>query len=767
MMEKYFSAKELAGLPGQPGTPRAVQLKAQKESWSFQRRSGRGGGKEYPASALSETTRIALAMGGVRHEAGGGNREVGGKIETKIVPIKKDIIAKTVPAARDRGSIPSWAQKIALARVDLVRQFIAYREGARLQHRAVTSAAAEFLSTYNSQLIHTDLFQTLADIKSVSTLYSWEKMFRESNYDFMALAPAWGSCRRGACVISDDEQHYLLTQCLHQNQIKVGTAIAMTKKILEYRHLPSTSHPSTMRRFIEQFKRTHYDIWVLAREGEKALRDKVAPYLERDDSVLAVGDVLVGDGHRCNFTVINPFTGKPCRPALIGFFDWASRVMCGWSIMLEENVQAIAAALRMAILSLGKTPKYLYLDNGKAFKAKVFTHSINLEECGVYGMFARLGILTSFAWPYNARSKPIERFFGTLSNTFERLLPSFSGASIPDRPASLNRNEKFMVATFSQRIPSIQEVHQWLSSWQGYYLAMPHPNSFRRGPTGQRQTRGQVFESGRGPGVNPDELNYMMMSMEIRTIRQNGIQFMGRHYWNENLYGLKDRVVIKYDFSDLDRVYIYDRNGTYLGRADRVEPVHPMVALAENPQESYTEVQEGIKTQRRLVNSTKKVVRLATGQNSKETPVGFADLNRRPLKGVGLDQLPWDEMIKIDPRLPEKIEKYEDELRVQSSEFGVEEKEKYSPSPANSLEGEGDLLEGEPGDRLCRPIEETPLQEPRFEYPFERYEYLINLPAQTPDQKNWIDDYRTGRIFPGEWQMMYGPKKRTNEAIFD
>ncbi len=51
------------------------------------------------------------------------------------------------------------------------------------------------------------------------------------------------------------------------------------------------------------------------RDGEKALADKVEPYLKRDASLLEVGDVLVADGHRLNFQVINPFTGKTTRAA--------------------------------------------------------------------------------------------------------------------------------------------------------------------------------------------------------------------------------------------------------------------------------------------------------------------------------------------------------------------------------------------------------------------------------------------------------------------
>ena len=752
-MDQYFSAKELAGIAGMPETESALIRKAKKEKWPSRQRSGRGGGREYPLSCLPETTRMALSV-----------QSPGSKVQgpqnshpstAKIIPLynKEGNRRETPPfsppntynliAATSKpiqisnlisSSAPEWASRIALARVDLVRAFVAEREAAKLKCQSVTSAAQEFVAAYNSGLILPKIKATLGDI-SVSSIYGWEKTFREASYDFNTLIPEWGKCRRGTCSVTEAEKNYILSFCLHQNQVKIGTAINLTKHLMERRGILSPSHPSTIRRFVESFKKSQYDKWVLAREGEKALRDKVAPYLERDDRFLSVGDVLVGDGHRCNFKVIHPFTGKPCRPALIGFFDWASRVMVGWSIMVEENVQAIAAALRHAILKMGKIPKYLYLDNGKAFKARVFTHDIDLEECGVYGMFVRLGIHTAFAWPYNARSKPIERFFGTLSNTFERLLPSFSGASIDDRPASERRNEKYMQEVFGQKIPTIQQANEWLSSWQHYYMDMPHPTRHIAG--GVRLSRGQILRDGLGAGVDPQELTYMMLSMEIRTIRQNGIHFMGRNYWNENLYGLKDRVVIKYDFSDLSYVYIYSQSGEYMGRADRIEPVHPMAALSDNPDQSYSSIKQGIKEQKSLVKETKKIVKLAITQGRKEA----------------IDQLPWNEMIQVVPGLPEKIEQLENELSVQGSRFEVQgfEDETEVQSPTSEVENS----------------EKNFGTEPRFEYPFERYEWLINQVGLTMDQKSWMDDYRIGRIFPGEWQMMYGPKKRANEAIFD
>jgi len=63
------------------------------------------------------------------------------------------------------------------------------------------------------------------------------------------------------------------------------------------------------------------------REGEKALKELVVPHIVRDTSKIEVGEILVADGKRLNFQVINPFTGKPVRAAIVGFLDWKSTAL--------------------------------------------------------------------------------------------------------------------------------------------------------------------------------------------------------------------------------------------------------------------------------------------------------------------------------------------------------------------------------------------------------------------------------------------------------
>ena len=103
--------------------------------------------------------------------------------------------------------------------------------------------------------------------------------------------------------------------------------------------------------------------------------------------------------------------------------------------MLEENTQNIANALRNAILNMDKVPEYVYQDNGRAFKSKFFNGDSKFEELGFTGVYQKLGITPVYATPYNARAKVIERFFLDFQESFEKLMPSYIGTSIDNKPA--------------------------------------------------------------------------------------------------------------------------------------------------------------------------------------------------------------------------------------------------------------------------------------------------------------------------------------------
>ncbi|MDL1966353.1 MAG: Mu transposase C-terminal domain-containing protein [Candidatus Desulfofervidus auxilii] len=466
----------------------------------------------------------------------------------------------------------------------------------------------------------------------------------------MALAPDWGRAKRGKTKVTDEEAKILLSQLLHQNRLKIAQAIKITKYILKEKGIPSPSSPATLRRFAKSFEKAHYDIWVLAREGEKALIDKVLPHLERDADVLKTGDLLVADGHKCNFQVINPYTGKPTRPTLIAFYDWSSRDVAGYCIMVTENIQAIHLALYRAILRIGRIPTVVYLDNGKAFRAKVFTGIKDFREEGIVGLYARLGIHTIFARPYNAKAKPVERFFSTL-DSFERMLPSFVGANIQDKPARLLRNEKFMQYISLNYTPTIKEAEAWFEKWLDFYRSQPSKALNGLCPK-------DVFRP--GPGVDPKELYMLMLCEKEVKLYRNGIKLFGYWFWNEALYGLKEKVIVRYDLHDLRSVLVFTQGGEFLCEAKRLEKVHPAAAIFGD-EKSYTEIKKRLSEQRKLKKLTKKLVQMGINASidwqdvAEKVPEVIEDIDKNRAKAVKAFKAKTDDVLVIDDAEIENI----------------------------------------------------------------------------------------------------------------
>lgn len=137
---------------------------------------------------------------------------------------------------------------------------------------------------------------------------------------------------------------------------------------------------------------------------------------------------------------------------LLGFLDWKLGGLVGYDIMLEECTQNIASALRNAILKLDHIPEYVYQDNGRAFRGKYFTVSSKFDEQGFIGIYEKLGIKPILATPYNARAKVIERFFLDFQESFEKLIPSYVGTSIENKPAYMKRNEKLHSKIHEKRL---------------------------------------------------------------------------------------------------------------------------------------------------------------------------------------------------------------------------------------------------------------------------------------------------------------------------
>lgn len=493
---------------------------------------------------------------------------------------------------------PEKAKQNALAKLDLIRKWQEFRR------KAVNKLQADydFVKLHNSS--NSYLFNVLGKI-SRGSLHRW-KASLDGTEDYTRLIPNYKyvSVNEYRTCLTDEEIKIFMGLLLHPNRICIGKAIALTKYKLKEQGQSFIPADITFRRYAKWFKDNNYDKWVLARDGEKALSDKVEPYIKRDASLLDVGDILVADGHKLAFQVINPFTGKPCRATLVGFLDWKSTALVGYEIMLEENTQCIASALRNAIINLDMIPKIVYQDNGRAFRAKYFTDEKGFGELGFYGLYAKLGIETVFARPYNARSKVIERFFKEFQEGFEKLMPSYVGSSIINKPAYLKRNEKFHSNLHNDYIPTIEETIKMIDMWLKFKNSQPCTNA-------PNMTIAEVLENRNKQNIDKSLLDDLMLVTEVKTIQRNGVRFLNCDYFDERLYGLRGKVLVKYNLFDLTNVKVFTPKGEYLCTAERVTETHPMAKIlgtVEDLEDYKQKIQKQQKLKRKTINSVKKLL---------------------------------------------------------------------------------------------------------------------------------------------------------------
>lgn len=490
---------------------------------------------------------------------------------------------------------PEKAKQNALAKLDLIRKWQEFRR------KAVNKLQADydFVKLHNSS--NSYIFNVLGKI-SRGSLHRW-KASLDGTEDYTRLIPNYKyvSVNEYRTCLTDEEIKIFMGLLLHPNRICIGKAIALTKYKLKEQGQSFIPADITFRRYARWFKDNNYDKWVLARDGEKALSDKVEPYIKRDASLLDVGDILVADGHKLAFQVINPFTGKPCRATLVGFLDWKSTALVGYEIMLEENTQCIASALRNAIINLDMVPKIVYQDNGRAFRAKYFTDDKGFGELGFYGLYAKLGIETVFARPYNARSKVIERFFKEFQEGFEKLMPSYVGSSIINKPAYLKRNEKFHSNLHNDYIPTIEETIKMIDMWLKFKNSQPCTNA-------PNMTIAEVLGNRKKQNIDKSLLDDLMLATEVKTIQRNGVRFLNCDYFDERLYGLRGKVLVKYNLFDLTSVKVFTPKGEYLCTAERVTETHPMAKIlgtVEDLEDYKQKIQKQQKLRRKTINSVK------------------------------------------------------------------------------------------------------------------------------------------------------------------
>jgi hypothetical protein len=273
------------------------------------------------------------------------------------------------------------------------------------------------------------------------------------------------------------------------------------------------------------------------------------------------------------------------------------------------------------------------------------------------------------------------------------------------------RNEKDAQARHNDWIPKIEEVQEMLLKFREFYAGQPS-----RGRDGL--TPREIFEAEKGPGVDPDELAYLMMAKEIKSVGRNGVTWNGWHYYDEALYGYRDKVICRYTNSDYSKIYLFSLKNQFLCVARPVEQVHPMASESEFPRD-----QQAVKNIASLKNRAKR---------STKNLLTLIETNK---------QIDWEDTMKRSPEAFQVVQAIQ---------------RKQGPKKLVSLSSQEEIERFE-----IQADEEEPFQ---FETFSDKYEFLLKKTGLTELEIKWIHQFRSGEIAPGEWKLLYAEKEGENAS---
>jgi hypothetical protein len=415
---------------------------------------------------------------------------------------------------------------------------------------------------------------------SRSNLYTWEQA-----HDQHGLA---GLCdgrwaMPGELKPNDARQMYadffkeLETWYLDGNQPSMATAIRLATRIAQ-RNNWTIPHEKTARRYLARIKRTprverarRGADWFDSHCGAFLKRDYTRIIIDGQEQPMLTHDVWCADHHICD-TIVT-YEGKLLRPWLPVWEDLRSRFIVGYRFSpFAPDSSAVLLALRAAIVASDMcVPRFCYTDNGRDFSAWFLTGFTKWEKRSgridhdtqlFKGVYSRLQIQLWQAQPYNAKAKPVERFFGTYEDQFGKLTHAYCGRDPQHKPHHLeHRLKRGEAQSFADYVA---DATDWI---ERCYHNAPHSGHGMDG-----LSPNQVYAANLGElrivGERDLEACLQKSSRPVK-VGRNGVRWEGRDYSDPALRPYWGKEVMLYvDPDDLARVTVRTVDGVRICQAE-------------------------------------------------------------------------------------------------------------------------------------------------------------------------------------------------------
>ncbi len=358
------------------------------------------------------------------------------------------------------------------------------------------------------------------------------------------------------------------------------------------------------------------DELALARKGETWMVNNTLNHAERDWGMVVTNQCWIADNRQVDwFCQVPDGKGgvKAERPQVTLFIDGHSRAVLGFSLKVgAHNRITILQTLEGCIRACGNVPpEVVYVDNGKDYAAQGFLSPAVIEG-HEHSVALALGLRVVFAIPYNAKAKLAENFYRLMATTFDRLFPSYSGASPDKKPGELS-----IVQAHPEGLPTVHQAEEFLRWWITRYNERPSRARHIRGQSPaalQEAARRQPLR----PALSDDELARACRFPvpKAREVQRGGritldkVVFQGPALRSQRWIG--EKVLVKVDTHDASRVYVHELDGTPIGEAERVRGLHPLLDAEEAGKVAARE--------RRWLSQVRVRNTLATGGQAALTP---------------------------------------------------------------------------------------------------------------------------------------------------
>lgn len=446
---------------------------------------------------------------------------------------------------------------------------------------------------------------------SIDTLYRRWKSIKQNDLD--GLIDKRGKWKKGKSDIQPEAWDAFLYFYLQEAQHPMMKCYEYMKLLLREDHPDLVADIPSYTTFTRRVKSDIPEaVEVLGREGQKAFRDRCAPYIRRTYESMASNEWWVADNH--TFDVITQGdNGQRHRLYLTAFFDARSGIFTGCHVTENPCSQATLIALRKGILKYG-IPENIYVDNGREFltfdigglghrKKKPKDGQERFEPPPV---FERLGIKMTNAIVRNAKAKIIERRFRDVKDQLSRLFDTYTGGNVLEKPERLKgvlkNGEIPLDSTFTE---AVEELLDWYFNQQPYGGEVVADRGKPR-----QQVYNENLYTKRVAGA--EDLSLMLMrSARPQKVTRRGVHLdiAGQRldYWNDdmliNLLG--KQVYFRYDPDDLSEVRVYDLEDRYI----MTVPVDNTAVLTYGA--SREDVKEAMGKVRRMERLTREALKVS------------------------------------------------------------------------------------------------------------------------------------------------------------